>query len=230
MSNRILIVEDETSIAEFIEVYLKNEDFEVYKCITAEEALKIIDTKEFDLVLLDIMLPGKDGFFLCKKIREEYQYPIIMLTSINDEASKINGLALGADDYITKPFLPLEMVARVKAQLRRYKRYGQIDDKGNSGILSYSGLELNIKTRECSLNGNQLNLTPSEYDILRLLLEHKGEVVSSEQLFKTIWHDEYYNKNNTISVHVRHLREKLGDKAENPKYIKTVWGVGYKIV
>lgn len=230
MSNRILIVEDETSIAEFIEVYLKNEDFEVYKCITAEEALKIIDTKEFDLVLLDIMLPGKDGFFLCKKIREEYQYPVIMLTSINDEASKINGLALGADDYITKPFLPLEMVARVKAQLRRYKRYGQIDDKGNSGILSYSGLELNIKTRECSLNGNQLNLTPSEYDILRLLLEHKGEVVSSEQLFKTIWHDEYYNKNNTISVHVRHLREKLGDKAENPKYIKTVWGVGYKIV
>lgn len=230
MSNRILIVEDETSIAEFIEVYLKNEDFEVYKCITAEEALKIIDTKEFDLVLLDIMLPGKDGFFLCKKIREEYQYPIIMLTSINDEASKINGLALGADDYITKPFLPLEMVARVKAQLRRYKKYGQIDDKGNSGILSYSGLELNIKTRECSLNGNQLNLTPSEYDILRLLLEHKGEVVSSEQLFKTIWHDEYYSKNNTISVHVRHLREKLGDKAENPKYIKTVWGVGYKIV
>ncbi|MDR1774449.1 MAG: response regulator transcription factor [Clostridioides sp.] len=224
MSNRILIVEDETSIAEFIEVYLKNEDFEVYKCITAEEALKIIDTKEFDLVLLDIMLPGKDGFFLCKKIREEYKYPIIMLTSISDEASKINGLALGADDYITKPFLPLEMVARVKAQLRRYKKYAQTDDKGNASILSYSGLELNIKTRECSLNGNQLNLTPSEYDILRLLLEHKGEVVSSEQLFKTIWHDEYYSKNNTISVHVRHLREKLGDKAENPKYIKTVWG------
>ena len=170
MSNRILIVEDEKSIAEFIEVYLKNEDFEVYKCVSAEEVLKIMDTKEFDLVLLDIMLPGKDGFFLCKKIREEYQYPIIMLTAQNDEVSKINGLTLGADDYITKPFLPLEMVARVKAQLRRYKKYGRIDEEGNSGILSYSGLELNIKTRECSLNGNQLNLTPSEYDILRLLL------------------------------------------------------------
>jgi len=230
MSNRILIVEDEKSIAEFIEVYLKNEDFEVYKCVSAEEVLKIMDTKEFDLVLLDIMLPGKDGFFLCKKIREEYQYPIIMLTAQNDEVSKINGLTLGADDYITKPFLPLEMVARVKAQLRRYKKYGRIDEEGNSGILSYSGLELNIKTRECSLNGNQLNLTPSEYDILRLLLEHKGEVVASEQLFKTIWGDEYYNKNNTISVHVRNLREKLGDNAANPKYIKTVWGVGYKIV
>ena len=230
MSNRILIVEDEKSIAEFIEVYLKNEDFEVYKCVSAEEVLKIMDTKEFDLVLLDIMLPGKDGFFLCKKIREEYQYPIIMLTAQNDEVSKINGLTLGADDYITKPFLPLEMVARVKAQLRRYKKYGRIDDEGNSGILSYSGLELNIKTRECSLNGNQLNLTPSEYDILRLLLEHKGEVVASEQLFKTIWGDEYYNKNNTISVHVRNLRGKLGDNAANPKYIKTVWGVGYKIV
>jgi len=230
MSNRILIVEDEKSIAEFIEVYLKNEDFEVYKCVSAEEVLKIMDTKEFDLVLLDIMLPGKDGFFLCKKIREEYQYPIIMLTAQNDEVSKINGLTLGADDYITKPFLPLEMVARVKAQLRRYKKYGRIDEEGNSGILSYSGLELNIKTRECSLNGNQLNLTPSEYDILRLLLEHKGEVVASEQLFKTIWGDEYYNKNNTISVHVRNLRGKLGDNAANPKYIKTVWGVGYKIV
>ncbi|MBE5991245.1 MAG: response regulator transcription factor [Paenibacillaceae bacterium] len=230
MSNKILVVEDEKSIVEFIELYLENENFEVYKCFTAEAALKIIDTVEFDLVLLDIMLPGKDGFFLCKKIREVYRYPIIMLTSKTDEVSKINGLTLGADDYITKPFLPLEMIARVKAQLRRYKKYNQTDVEDFSGVLSYLGLELNVKTRECSLKGKQLNLTPCEYDILRLLLEHKGEVVSSDELFRLIWHDDYYTKNNTISVHVRHLREKLGDQAGNPKFIKTVWGVGYKIV
>lgn len=228
---KILIVEDDPSIAEIIEVYLQNEDYKVYKCITAEDAIETISKEKFDLVLLDIMLPEKDGFFACKKIRERYSYPIIMLTAKDDEASKIAGLTFGADDYITKPFLPLEMVARVKAQLRRYKKYNLLDkEKADSFVLTYSGLELNVKTRECLLNGEVLALTRSEFEILRILLEHKGEVVSSEELFELVWHDQYYIKNNTISVHVRNLRDKLGDKAEKPKYIKTVWGVGYKIV
>ena len=232
MGDKVLIVEDEKSIAEILEIYLENENYEVHKCFSAEEALKCIESIKFDLAILDVMLPMRDGFYLCKKVREKYSYPIIMLTAKNDETSKITGLTFGADDYITKPFLPLELVARVKAQLRRYKKYNFSDKEDvDSYILTSSGLELNVKTRECHLNGNSLSLTPSEFNILRILLESKGQVVSSEELFRLVWNDEYYSKNNnTITVHIRHLREKLGDKSENTKYIKTVWGVGYKIV
>lgn len=232
LGDKVLIVEDEKSIAEILEIYLENENYEVHKCFSAEEALKCIESIKFDLAILDVMLPMRDGFYLCKKVREKYSYPIIMLTAKNDETSKITGLTFGADDYITKPFLPLELVARVKAQLRRYKKYNFSDKEDvDSYILTSSGLELNVKTRECHLNGNSLSLTPSEFNILRILLESKGQVVSSEELFRLVWNDEYYSKNNnTITVHIRHLREKLGDKSENTKYIKTVWGVGYKIV
>lgn len=232
LGDKVLIVEDEKSIAEILEIYLENENYEVHKCFSAEEALKCIESIKFDLAILDVMLPMRDGFYLCKKVREKYSYPIIMLTAKNDETSKITGLTFGADDYITKPFLPLELVARVKAQLRRYKKYNFSDKEDvDSYILNSSGLELNVKTRECHLNGNPLSLTPSEFNILRILLESKGQVVSSEELFRLVWNDEYYSKNNnTITVHIRHLREKLGDKSENTKYIKTVWGVGYKIV
>lgn len=231
MSDKILIVDDEVEIADLIEVYLTNENYTVFKFYTAKEALECINTTELDLAILDIMLPDITGFALCQRIREEYTYPVIMLTAKDEETDKITGLTLGADDYITKPFRPLEMVARVKAQLRRYKKYNPAHSAGAANdVISHSGLIMNIKTHECLLNEKPLVLTPTEFSILRILLENKGNVVSAEELFHKIWQDEYYSKsNNTITVHIRHLREKLNDTVDNPSYIKTIWGVGYKI-
>jgi two-component system response regulator VanR len=230
MDAKILIVDDEPEIADLIEVYLRNENFEVFKFYSANEALSFIETEEPDLAILDIMLPDINGFALCRKIREKHTYPIIMLTAKDEETDKITGLTLGADDYITKPFRPLEMVARVKAQLRRYKKYNAKSAPAAGPVLVHSGLVMDVNRHECLLNEKPLVLTPTEFAILRILLERKGSVVSAEELFHEIWKDEYYSKsNNTITVHIRHLREKMGDTADNPKYIKTVWGVGYKI-
>ncbi len=230
MSEKILVVDDEPEIADLIEVYLKNEDYIIYKFYTAKEAAACIESVELDLAILDIMLPDSDGFSLCRKIRENHTYPIIMLTAKDSETDKITGLTLGADDYVTKPFRPLELAARVKAQLRRYKKYNTVHEGGSNDVLSHLDLELNVKTHECLLGGKKIALTPTEFDILRILLKQKGSAVSSESLFHEIWRDEYYSKsNNTITVHIRHLREKLNDSLEDPKYIKTIWGVGYKI-
>lgn len=233
MSDKILIVDDEREISDLIELYLQNENYEVFKFYSAREALACIESKEMDLAILDIMLPEINGFQLCQKIRERYTYPVIMLTAKDTETDQITGLTLGADDYITKPFRPLELIARVKAQLRRYKKYNPAhlaDQINTQDILLHDGLELNISTHTCLLNDQPLALTPTEFAILRILLEHEGKVVSSEELFHKIWKDEYYSKsNNTITVHIRHLREKLGDRTEQPKYIRTVWGVGYQI-
>ncbi|MCL2702638.1 MAG: VanR-ABDEGLN family response regulator transcription factor [Defluviitaleaceae bacterium] len=229
MSERILIVEDEREIADLVELYLQNENYTVFKYYTAHEALERIVREEFDLAVLDIMLPDSTGLAICQKIREKHTYPVIMLTAKDAETDKITGLTLGADDYITKPFRPLELVARVKAQLRRYKKYSG-GAPGDSGVIVHSGLVINVNTREVLLNEKPLSLTPTEFSILRILCEHKGTVVSAEKLFHKIWGDEYFTKsNNTITVHIRHLREKMGDTPDNPRYIKTVWGVGYKI-
>lgn len=231
MGATILVVDDEHEIADLIEVYLRNENYEVLKFYSAKEALACIETTELDLAILDIMLPDINGFALCRKIREQHTYPIIMLTAKDEETDKITGLTLGADDYMTKPFRPLEMVARVKAQLRRYKKYNTAQSAPvTEPVIVHSGLVMDVNTHECLLNEKPLELTPTEFSILRILLERKGSVVSAEELFHEIWKDEYYNKsNNTITVHIRHLREKMGDTVEKPKYIKTVWGVGYKI-
>ncbi len=231
MTDKILIVDDEPEIADLVSLYLQNENFTVFKFYNAADALKCVQSETLDLAILDVMLPDMNGFQLCKKIREKYQYPVIMLTAKGEEIDKITGLTLGADDYITKPFLPLELVARVKAQLRRYKRYNNSTGGENKdGILTHAGLVLNIKTHECILNEKPLSLTPTEFSILQILCQRKGTVVSSEELFHQIWGDEYFSKsNNTITVHIRHLREKMGDSFEEPKYIKTVWGCGYKI-
>lgn len=231
MSNKILIVDDEVEIADLIEVYLKNENYTVYKFYTAREALECIESTELDLAILDIMLPDMNGFTLCQKIREHHTYPVIMLTAKDEETDKITGLTLGADDYITKPFRPLELIARVKSQLRRFKRYNpaHAGDK-EKNIFIHADLVMNINTYECLLNDKPLALTPTEFSILRILLENKGKVISAEELFRTLWQDEYYSKaNNTITVHIRHLREKLNDTVSDPRYIKTIWGVGYKI-
>ncbi len=229
MSEKILIVDDEKEIADLVTLYLRNENFEVFTFYDGISALKCIEEETLDLAILDIMLPDINGLTLCQKIREKYQYPILMLTAKGEEIDKITGFTLGADDYITKPFLPLELMARVKAQLRRYKRYNAGKDN-EEDIIVHSGLVLNIKTHECTLNERSLSLTPTEFSILKILCRNKGRVVSSEELFHEIWGDEYYTKsNNTITVHIRHLREKMGDSFEEPKYIKTVWGCGYKI-
>ena len=225
----ILVVDDEKEIADLVTLYLENEGFSVFKYYSSTEALECIHTQSIDLAILDIMMPEIDGLKLCQIIREQYNYPIIMLTAKSTELDKINGLMLGADDYLTKPFLPLELVARVKAQLRRYTRYN-VGAEQNQDIFIHHGLVLNRKTHECTLNEKPLSLTPTEFEILAILCEKKGSVVSSEELFHQIWKDEYYSKNNnTITVHIRHLREKMQDSFEKPKYIKTVWGCGYKI-
>lgn len=231
MSDKILIVDDEHEIADLIEVYLNNEGYKVFKFYTAKEALDCIHTTALDLAILDVMLPDINGLALCQKIREKYTYPVIMLTAKDGEMDKITGLTLGADDYVTKPFRPLEVVARVKSQLRRYKKYNSAHDgKAADDVIVHSDLVLNRKTHECCLNEKKIPLTPTEFSVLRILLENKGNVVNAEELFHQIWQDEYYCKaNNTITVHIRHLREKLGDAVDKPKYIKTIWGVGYKI-
>ena len=230
MAEKILIVDDEQEIADLVELYLKNENYTVYKFYTAQKALACIEATELDLAILDIMLPDINGLSICQKIRDKYTYPIIMLTAKNSETDKITGLTLGADDYITKPFLPLELVARVKAHLRRYKKYSSGTEKSDNGVIVHAGLVIDVNSREVLLNEKSLSLTPTEFSILRILCENKGNVVSSEKLFHEIWGDEYFTKsNNTITVHIRHLREKLGDTMDNPKYIKTMWGVGYKI-
>lgn len=235
MPEKILIVDDEHEIADLIEMYLQNENYIVYKFYSANEALNCITTTELDLAILDIMLPGTNGLIICKKIREHYTYPIIMLTAKDEEADKITGLTFGADDYVTKPFKPLELLARVKAQLRRYKKYGnapiQTDATSEAKVISTcAGLVLDIGAYICTVNDTPISLTRTEFKILQALCERKGSVVTSEELFHAVWHDEYYDKNsNTITAHVRHLREKMGDVIDEPRYIKTVWGVGYKI-
>ena len=230
MSDKILIVDDEVEIADMIETYLKNEDYAVYKFYSAKDALACINETELDLAILDVMLPDVDGFTICRKIREKHTYPVIMLTAKDAETDKITGLTLGADDYITKPFQPLEMVARVKSQLRRYKKYNHPQTEKTDHILYCSDLIVDTKKHECLQNNKPVSLTPTEFSILQILLENKSNVLSGEELFRRIWKDEYYTKsNNTITVHIRRLREKLNDTLENPKYIKTIWGVGYKI-
>ena len=237
MANRILVVDDETEIADLIEAYLTGENYTVFKFYSAAEALACINTTELDLAILDVMMPEIDGFALCQKIREKHTWPIIMLTAKDEETDKIAGLTLGADDYVTKPFRPLELMARVKSQLRRYQKYnpartdsGEAPPVAPTDTIICGDLTMNIKAHTCFLGEKPLVLTPTEFSILRILLENAGNVVSSEELFHQIWRDEYYSKaNNTITVHIRHLREKLGDSMDKPRFIKTIWGVGYKI-
>lgn len=231
MSSRILIVDDELEIADLVELYLKNDDHEIIKCYNGTDALNVIRTQRLDLAILDVMLPGIDGFSLCREIRDEYQFPVIMLTARVDDLDKITGLTIGADDYITKPFNPLELTARVKAQLRRYTLYNSSgeEEANNAEILDINGLVINHTTHECRLYDEKLTLTPIEFNILWLLCQRRGEVISAEELFETIWGEKYLDQNNTVMVHIRRLREKLHEPSRNPRFIKTVWGVGYKV-
>ncbi len=225
----ILLVDDEKEIADLIEVILKNEGYNVCKFYSSQEALKeVAKNSSIDLAILDVMMPGVDGFSLCTKIREQYTYPIIMLTARVEEVDKITGLSIGADDYVTKPFHPLELLARVKAQLRRYTTYS-VKKTLSEEIYETKGLWVNRKEHIVKLYEELINLTPTEFEILWLLCENAGNVVSSEKIFETVWKEKYLDCNNTVMVHIRRLREKLKEPSRNPRIIKTVWGVGYRI-
>ena len=225
----ILVVDDEREIANIIALYLQSDEYKVHKAYTGKEALECIEKNKIDLAILDVMLPDVDGFAVLGKIREKYTFPVIMLTAKVDATDRINGLTLGADDYIPKPFNPLELIARVKAQLRRYTKYNE--GARNSGdIIDFAGLVMNRTSHECIYNERSLNLTPLEFDILWLLCENRGKVISSEELFQRVWKEDYFkNSNNTVMVHIRHLREKMSGPTGKSDFIKTVWGVGYKV-
>lgn len=226
----ILVLDDEAEIADLVELFLKNEGYNVYKFYSSSEAIKCINSTPLDLALLDVMLPDTDGFTILRKIREEgFRFPVIMLTAKVEDNDKIIGLSLGADDYITKPFNPLEMVSRVKAQLRRYTFYNGAETLENKEIFDSAGLIVNHQTHVCTLYEKEIALTPTEFNILWLLCKNADKVVSTEEIFEKIWNEKYLDSNNTVMVHIRRIREKLNEPPRNPKFIKTVWGVGYKI-
>ncbi len=255
MDTQILVVDDEREVADLLEMILANDGFTVHKFYDSPEALAFLEKHEVDLAILDIMMPGLDGFDLCRRIRERYLFPIIMLTAKVEERDKISGLMLGADDYITKPFRPLEVLARVKTQLRRFKNYnqrysppsgpaanhasGQASDNPPQSTAprqtpseeSYDirGLYINRTAHECRLYERPLELTPTEFEILWLLCSNQGRVISSEELFESVWGERYYENNNTVMSHIGKLREKLKESYKHPKFIKTVWGIGYMI-
>ena len=229
MAYNILVVDDEQSIADLIELYLQNEGYQVYKYYHGKKALDSLDKNHYDLAILDVMMPDLDGFSLLKEIRQKYFFPVIMLTAKSNDMDKINGLTLGADDYLTKPFNPLELVARIKTQIRRYTRYNTNDISTNQQIYDFNGLMINNDTHKCTLFDLPLNFTPIEFSILWYLCSKRGTVVSSEELFEAVWQEKYLDNNNTVMAHVARLREKMHENARKPKFVKTVWGVGYTI-
>ena len=229
--DKILIVDDEKEISDLLEVYLKNDNYTVIKCYNAKDALTYISHENISLALLDVMLPDMDGFSLCKKIRESFMFPIIMLTAKVEDMDKITGLSFGADDYITKPFNPLEVVARIKTQIRRYKKYN-IMHSAATELTEYDsrGLFISPDSHKCTLNGEKVALTPMEFEILWYMCKNCGRVVPSEELFEAIWKEKFLeSSNNTVMAHIARLREKMHEVARKPKYIKTVWGVGYEL-
>ena len=230
MDAHILVVDDEKTIADLVGIYLQNEGFGVTIAYTGAEAAKAIFEQEFDLAVLDNMLPDIDGFELLRTIRSDRTYPVIMLTARDAQKDKIEGLALGADDYVVKPFRPLELVARVKAQLRRYTRYGSRVAEEDASELSVDGLTINRDARTVTVDDRPVRCTPLEFSILLYLVENRGRVVPVEDLFRAVWGEDFMSSSsNTVMVHIRHLREKLGDDAQNPRFIKNIWGVGYTI-
>lgn len=229
MNDKIIIVDDEKEIADLLELCLTNDGFSVSKASNAKDALDLVEAENFDLMILDIMLEDMDGFSVCKKIREKYYFPIIMLTSRIDSNDKILGLTMGADDYITKPFNPLEVIARVKTQLRRSQKYNKTENIKDDEAYDIRGLLIDKKSHKCFLYDKQIQLTPIEFEIIWYLCKNQGKVVSSEELFENIWKEKYLDNNNTVMAHIGRIRDKMNDSGRNPKFIKTVWGVGYEI-
>ena len=228
---KILIVDDEKEIRDLIEIYLKSEGYKTLKAADGEEALNILNREDPDLIILDIMMPKMNGIDACLKIREERQMPIIMLSAKSEDVDKILGLNMGADDYLTKPFNPLELVARVKSQLRRfYKLNPRVIKKEDDGkTINIEDMVINLDTHEIFIGDKEIKLTPTEFDILVLLAKNKGKVFSIANIYESVWNQEFLESDNTVMVHIRKIREKTEENPRKPKFIKTVWGVGYKI-
>ena len=226
----ILVVDDDKEIVESIEIYLKNEGFNIFKAYNGIEALEILVEKEIHLILMDIMMPKLDGIKATIKIRQDKNIPIILVSAKGEDTDKILGLNIGADDYITKPFNLLELIARVKSNLRRYMNLGNFSNESlQQDILKSGGLELNTSTKEVKVDGNQVKVTPIEYRILELLLRNKGRVFSIDEIYEKVWKEESFNVENTVAVHIRRIREKIEMNPKEPRYLKVVWGIGYKI-
>lgn len=224
----ILVCDDDKEIVEAIEIYLRNEGYTIYKAYNGEEAIAILQQEEIHLLIMDIMMPKLDGIHATVKIREYSSVPIIMLSAKSEDTDKILGLNIGADDYITKPFNPLELVARVKSNLRRYTKLGSMPKESNA-IYRIGGLCINDDTKEVTVDEEAVRLTPIEYSILLLLVKNPGRVFSIDQIYENIWNEEAIGADNTVAVHIRHIREKIEINPKEPKYVKVVWGVGYKV-
>lgn len=225
----ILVCDDDKEIVEAIEIYLTQEGYRILKAYDGTEALEMLEREEVHLLLLDVMMPKLDGIRATLKIREKNSIPIIILSAKSEDADKILGLNVGADDYVTKPFSPLELVARVKSQLRRYTQLGGMAQNENDKIYSVGGLRINDDLKEVTVDGELVRLTPIEYNILLLLMKNQGRVFSINQIYEMIWNEEAIGADNTVAVHIRHIREKIEINPKEPRYLKVVWGVGYKI-
>lgn len=231
MEYNILVVEDEKEIADAIEIYLSNQGYHVYKASNGQEGLNILEQHEMHLALVDIMMPIMDGITMTMKVRAQYDFPIIILSAKSEDIDKITGLNIGADDYVTKPFVPMELLARVSSQLRRYTKYlkmmeGKKEETNNR--YSNGGLEIDIDTKEVFVDGKEVRVTPIEFKILELLIENVGKVFSADQIYESVWKEAAINTE-TVMVHIRNLREKIEINPKSPRYLKVVWGVGYKI-
>ncbi|MFE6795085.1 response regulator transcription factor [Paenibacillus chitinolyticus] len=224
----ILLVDDETEITNLLEIYLKNEGYRLLKASDGAEALELLNENEVDLIILDVMMPRMDGIEACMKIREEKHMPIIMLSAKSQEIDKITGLSIGADDYVIKPFSPLEMLARVKSQLRRYRQLNNHSAKNENEIL-IEDLLINLGTHKVYVEGSEVRLTPREFAILQVLARNRGQVLSMEQIYEAVWDEPFFESNNTVMVHIRKIREKIEKDPSRPQMIKTVWGIGYTI-
>jgi len=227
---KILLIDDEKEIVDLIEIYLKNEGYQVAKAYTGEDGLKMLAQDEYALVVLDIMMPGMDGFEALREIRKSRNLPVILLSAKSQDIDKIMGLTTGADDYLTKPFNPLELVARIKSQIRRYIYFNaHHSELPDAGKIKVNELVISKEEHRVTLYGQEINLTPTEYQILLLLASNRGRVFSTEEIFEKVWKEKYLEANNTVMVHIRKIREKIEEDPKKPRYIKTVWGVGYKI-
>lgn len=225
----VLVCDDDREIVEAIEIYLSQEGYKVLKAYDGEEALKVLDREKVDLLIIDVMMPKLDGIRATLKIREKKNMPIIILSAKSEDADKILGLNVGADDYMTKPFNPLKLTARVKSQLRRYTQLGSTIDKSNQAVYAVGGLSIDDEQKEVTVDGEPVRLTPIEYNILLLLVKNQGKVFSIDQIYESIWNEDAIGVDNTVAVHIRHIREKIEINPKEPRYLKVVWGVGYKI-
>ena len=223
----ILICDDEKDIVSALQIYLNAEGYKTFNAFTGREALEVLSREEIHLVLMDIMMPELDGISATAALRARSNIPVILLTAKSEDTDKVLGLTIGADDYVTKPFNPVELIARVKAQLRRYTNLGGMQRPEST--ISVGGIELDDRSKSVSLDGEPVQLTPTEYDILKLLMENQGRVFSSSQIYKEVWNDAPLGAEGTVAVHIRHLREKLEIDPANPRYLKVVWGKGYKL-